>query len=350
MCSFWRIVVAMVAISACAESESFACTCMQRDTPPCQAAWASDVVFAGTVLSIELVEDETASPYNLTLVTFRVDRAFISAPTGQAEIITNTSSSCAYRFKPGGSYLVYAWKTETSRLSTSRCSRTRPIEEADDDIRYLTSIGTAPPSGRVYGRVDEWQRDLTDEQTVDHGPVQGLTISVWGETFVRDAVTDAHGKFEITGLPVGKATVTSIAPFGFEPSFFEHEIEIRDPRACSEVSFSIRQAARASGTVVDASGQLVSGIWIDVVAAELAGLAPWPYQFPVKTDENGIFEFTELPPGAYVFGVNLTKVPGRPPEGEPLFLPGTRLAPQATVIELRAGDRTDVGVLRMVER
>jgi hypothetical protein len=115
------------------------------------------------------------------------------------------------------------------------------------------------------------------------------------------------------------------------------------------VDFSIEQVAQASGVFVDSAGRPVAGIEVDAVAAELAGFDPPPYQDPVKTDEDGTFEFPRLPPGVYVFGVNLTKPPRSPSKGVPLFLPGTRLAAEAAVIELRAGDRKDVGVLQLTE-
>jgi hypothetical protein len=110
-------------------------------------------------------------------------------------------------------------------------------------------------------------------------------------------------------LPIGEVVITAVLPFGFEPSTFEREIELRDPRACSQVNFSIHPVARASGSVVDASGRPLAGVAIDAVAGELTGFDPPPDQPPVRTDERGVFEFRDLPPGVYVFGVNLTKPP-----------------------------------------
>ena len=98
---------------------------------------------------------------------------------------------------------------------------------------------------------------------------------------------------------------------------------------------------------MDASGRPVAGLEVEAVAAELAGFDPPPYQQPVKTDARGVFEFDDLPPGSYVFGVNLTKRPGSPRGGVRVFLPGTSRPREATVVELNAGDRKDVGVLRV---
>jgi hypothetical protein len=348
--AWWRTLVMIAALTVAAESEAFACSCMMSG-PPCQAAWTADVVFAGTVASMSPIDDESlGAPYQSMLVKFNVERGFVNATAGPVEIVTGMSSSCGYSFKAGGKYLVYASKTESSRLTTSICSRTRPIAEAQEDLRYLTTMGASGSGGRVYGRINELKRDPAEGTAVDYGPVEGIAVSVRGTTFFRDVVTDADGRFEILNLPLGKAAVTIVVPFGFEPSPVEQEIELRDGRACSEVNLPIQQIARASGLVVDASGRPLAGVSVDAVAAELAGFDPPPHQYPVKTDERGAFEFTTLPPGVYVFGVNLTKDPYGRPRGKSLFLPNTAVASEATVIELKAGDRKEVGTLRLVDR
>jgi hypothetical protein len=89
---------------------------------------------------------------------------------------------------------------------------------------------------------------------------------------------------------------------------------------------------------------------VDAVAAELAGHQPPPYQEPAKTDDRGRFEFDDLPPGLYVFGINLTKPewpPGYKPAGAAVFLPGTAVAGDAATVELKPNDRVDVGILRL---
>lgn len=175
-------------------------------------------------------------------------------------------------------------------------------------------------------------------------------MSVRGATLLRDVLTDAHGRYEVTNLPAGKATITVVPSFGFDTRYLEGELELRDLRACSELDFTISQIARASGSVVDGSGRPIAGVEVEAVAAELAGFDPPPFQRPVKTDRRGVFEFEDLPPGTYVFGVNLTKRPGARQPGKPVFLPGTALAREATVIELKPGDRKEIGVLRLVDR
>jgi Carboxypeptidase regulatory-like domain len=353
MTSCWprAIVAAAVVLLAPLAGKALACSCMLSG-PPCQAAWSADVVFSGTVRAIERIEGSPGDPaFHPVRVTFDVDRGYINVPSGVVEITTGSGGGdCGYRFVTGKRYLVYAWKRPPSELTTGICSRTRPIEETSEDIKYLSSIPAKGTGARVYGRVNEWRRDPAEERGVDYGPLEGINVSVQAPTMRNDVVTDAYGRFEVTNLPVGKATITVFAPFGFDARYLTREINISDLRACSVQDFTLALRATASGTVVDESGRALAGVQVDAVAAELAGFDPPPYQDPVKTNERGIFEFDNLPPGTYVFGVNLTKRAGVHRSGARVFLPGASVARGATVIQLKAGDDIDVGVLRLSGR
>jgi hypothetical protein len=330
--------------------DALACSCAMSG-PPCQSAWYADAVFSGTVLSIEQMDDHDAlgRSWESRVVRFNVQRGFINGPSGTVDVVTGMGGGdCGYRFKVGVQYLVYASKNPASgRLSASSCSRTKPLDEAAEDLRYLTTIGPTGSGGRVFGRVNELRRDPAESETVDYGPVEGIVVSVRGATFALDAVTDVAGKFEIGALPVGKATFTASLPFGFEPRTFETELDVRDPRACLQIDLPIQQVAHASGRVVDTSGRPVAGVMVDAVAAELAGFNPPSYQLPVRTNERGEFQFDRLPPGTYVFGINLTNPAYGRRTGAPVFMAGTRVAREAMVIELKAGDAKELGVLTL---
>ena len=146
MTAFWlRAIVVGVALMLMAE-ETLGCSCPMSG-PPCQAASTADSVFVGTVRGIESIDRDPSSGFDrLVLVRMDVERWFVNAVPRQVEIVTGPGGGdCGYRFANGGRYLVYAWKTETSRYRTSICSRTRPLDEAREDLRYLTAM---PPPGR----------------------------------------------------------------------------------------------------------------------------------------------------------------------------------------------------------
>jgi hypothetical protein len=339
-----RIVILIGFVVLAARRDSFACSC--GITNPCQAAGYADSIFSGTVSSVEMVADSNPQEF---VVRINVDQAFVNAPRPTAILIMDVSS-CTYSFKVGQPYLVYA-DNKSGKLTTSSCSRTRPLNEATEDLRYLSTMSRAANLGRISGRITEERRNPAEDRFVDYGPVEGVPVSVRGASFVRNGVTGTDGRYEITNLPAGKTTLSILFPFGFRPESFDKEVDLSDAKACRQFDFSIRPVASASGLVVDASGHPLAGVSIDAVAAELAGFDPLRHQYPPKTDEHGVFEFSDLPPGSYVFGVNLAKERyDQPRRGVSIFLPGTSVASEATVFELKAGDRKDLGTLRLTGR
>lgn len=348
-----RILAAVLGVSIAAAERADACSCM-RPGPPCEATWNADAVFAGIVRSVDW---ETGPSSMVVRVRFDIERAFVNSAPGPVELVS-TFTSCTYPFTAGRRYLVYAWKTSSNELAAGQCTRTRPLEEAQEDLRYLSAIPNAQTGARVFGRVTHWQRDPFEEEAVDYGPIKDIVVNVRGDAFSRDATTDENGRYELARLPTGKHLITLIVPPGFDNRSLERELEIRDARACSQHDFQITRIARAAGIVVDSAGHPLAGIEIDAVATELAAHRPPRYQRPAKTDANGRFELDDLPPGSYVFGVNLTSgIPGlgafginRTLSGPATFLPGTAVASEAAVFELKPGDRIDVGVLRLGTR
>jgi len=336
-------------------ADALACSC-SGTTDPCEALGPGSVVIAGIVRSVGAVDRwELGAPYPSTLVKLEVERSFVNGSLGIVELTTGRGGGdCGYRFVAGRRYLVYASKATSGQLVTSICSRTRPLEAAAEDLAYLSTLPQQPPGVRVYGRVTQSRRDPFEAAWINYGPVENVLINLRGASFSRDVSTDKNGRYEFPGVASGAATLTLIAPTGFDTRYLEREIEIPEDRACSAHNFGLRQIASASGTVIDSSGRPVAGILVDAVAAELAGHLPPPYQEPKKTDDRGRFEFDDLPPGLYVFGINLTKPepppPGYKPAGPAVFLPGTAVASEAAIVEMKPNDRVDVGILRLPGR
>ena len=349
------VLAALTLVLSFRAGEARACSCGGPGAP-CEAAWRVDAVIAGIVRSVEAIDHpELGAPYQSTLVRFEVDRAFVNGSPGIVELTTGRGGGdCGYQFVAGKRYLVYASKQASGRLSTGICSRTRPLEAAAEDLAYLATVAQQPPGARVSGRVTHSRRDPFEEEWIDYGPLENVVLNLRGTSFSRDVSTDKDGRYEFSGVAAGTFTLTLVPPTGFDNGYPEQEIEIRDGRACSSHDFQLRQIARASGTVVDSRGRPLAGILVDAVAAELAGHQPPPYQEPVKTDDRGRFEFDDLPPGVYVFGIDLTKPewppPGYKPAGPAVFLPGTAVARDAAIVELKPNDRVDVGILRLAGR
>ena len=57
--NWWRALFIIAVLTHAAGNEALACSCGGTGGPPCQAAWAADVVFAGTVRAVQQMDHET---------------------------------------------------------------------------------------------------------------------------------------------------------------------------------------------------------------------------------------------------------------------------------------------------
>ena len=135
--------------------EAYACSC--AGSPDIAAAYRdADAVFAG-----EMVRGgEDPDPEDGTMeggIGFRVDGSWKGVPGGSAVVYGQdtmyygeleegkmyTSNSCAYPFKKGERYLVYAARYEDG-FRVEGCGRTASLAEAEKDLDAL-----GPPTDRL---------------------------------------------------------------------------------------------------------------------------------------------------------------------------------------------------------
>ncbi len=143
--------IAMAASLAWAPKASHACSCLPPG-PPRESLESSAAVFAGKVMSIEtkqgvaLPGGEDGFLPSHHEVRLQVSRSWKGKASGTVTVTTQEhSASCGYGFETGREYLVYAHDTEDGGLGVSLCSRTAPLENAQDDVAALGQ-GTAAPS------------------------------------------------------------------------------------------------------------------------------------------------------------------------------------------------------------
>ena len=130
-----------------------ACKCAEPEAPAAASASAA-AVFEGQVSRISAAETDTV------VVELKVARAWKGVTTEQVSVRTRAeSAACGYPFQAGQSYLVYA-QADASGLQVQHCGRTRPIEEAREDVVAL-GMGTVPVATQVP---DEPKNAVTAQQ------------------------------------------------------------------------------------------------------------------------------------------------------------------------------------------
>lgn len=332
--------------------DASACSCMDPGEP-CQAAFRVNTVFVGTVRTISTVTEEAQGALRLgsrPMPTNRVEFdnviPFRGGVSGTATVMTaEQGSACGYAFKPGVRYVVYAHQ-DGARLVSGLCSRTRPLSDAADDIRFLQSMPALQPAGaRLYGSVVHGESDPVNGEYLDHGPVEGVLITVTGSKIAATR-TDAGGKYSLT-LPPGKYAVTATPPPGFSNRYLQQQIELSDVRACHDVSFGVRYDGRIKGALRLASGAPAGEIKVEAMVVERVGRTDFVPPFQAETDSGGVFELTDLPPGRYLVGVDLTRRMDAERAFPTTFYPGTSAVASATVIEIGGGQRREIGTLTL---
>jgi len=326
--------------------DASACSCASPG-PPCQNALQVDAVFVGTVQSISPLPEDgpplRPGEYRIPR-TLRVEFVAVVAFRGiqgpaMSVLTAGSGPACGYEFKQGKRYLVYATRTKDgTSLVTGICSRTRRLEDAGEDIRFLQTLTDAGPAGaRLSGTIDHWERDLGTGQPRQYGPVADVLITAQRPGNAFEVSTDAQGRYELT-LPPGKYDITAVPPAGFSTRYLRQTIELTDVRACAVVNFGMRFDGRIAGVVWSDAGEPVEGAHVEVMAVERVGGAGHIETLREASGAGGAFEFIEVPPGRYVVGVDLTRRMDSKVIYPTTFYPDTPDPKRATVIQIDGGE------------
>ena len=355
-------VLSVLFVMLCAESVA-ACTCGEGGAP-CEAYGKASAVFVGTVTSIkqrkfdsveverERKRRDTGEYLSPVTYTFVVQKSFSGVDGFQVEVGSGLGSSdCGYQFVQGAQYVVYAYgDPRNNRLSTSTCTRTRLVAEADEDLAFLRSLSDRASGVTISGTV--FRKYLEGVQPPVDKKVVVFPLVIEGEGVRRELRTDAEGRYQVTGLKAGTYTVKVTLPDELFTHSSEEKVSIAE-RGCGNVSFYVVDNGRISGKVLDADGQPVPKILLYLMRAEDVGAErpQWNY---ASADEEGRFTFRPVVPGRYLLGVRLNGLssPGEVANDYPLtFYPGVSKAAQATPITIsHAGEHVSDHVLHLPPR
>ena len=352
------------ALLLCGIETAQACSCVTVGKfEPCQAYGSASAVFVGVATGVEKrkIEDvraerkrADAGEYSPSVIySFAVEEAFGGIEGSEVKIGTNSGGGdCGYQFAKGERYLIYAYgDRRKGNLSTSICTPTKPIEKAEDELKFLRGLASREFGVTLSGAlVTSYPTKENAEPQIDKRFV-GLPIIIEGEDERSELQTDAEGRYQLTGLKAGTYTIKVVLPGELHTHRAEEKVVIAE-RGCGGANFFISDNGRISGKATDAEGQPVPRISINALPVKEMK-KDYPEIRFAQTDEEGNFKFEALPAGSYLIGVRLSRYPQQddPTNALPrMYHPGVETAAQAEPVTIGAGEHVKDFVLRLPTR
>lgn len=302
---------------------SWACSCI-GPLPACSVYTATDSLFVGQVMEIvnrERPPDQDPGSFSFSsrLVRFSIQERFRGALGSIVEIATGMGGGdCGFPFKVGETYLVYASVLKSGQLCAGICSRTQSLENASADLEFLRSLSSQPPGGTIFGKV--MFRDESSQNRQD-APMPAARVDISGPTSAK-VLTDAQGNYSFRSLPPGKYAVNFELPKDFLSQSFN--ISVAD-RTCSEVNEYASPAGEISGRVLDANGNPVANLMVDLRDDSKPQEPAERRQFDfTHTDHDGYYTFQGVAPGTYMPGVNINFTPEQKAPYARTYYPGLK--------------------------
>jgi hypothetical protein len=327
------IVGSIFALSAASAS---ACSCAGVQTP-CHAFGEASAVFVGTVIENKFVRTKDGDfEHEMRSVRLSIDTPFRGVEGAEVEVTTGMGGGdCGFNFRQSQQYLVYAHAYE-GKLSTSICSRTRLVANAQEDLTYLRGLPEAKPGVTISGKVVANKRN--EKGGYDETPVAGATVTIEGKTNGQGQ-TDAKGQYRVESLPAGDYLVKLNVPEGLSSQGEPEEKLSLINRSCSVVNFWLQPDSQLSGRVLNPQGLPVSNAVIFLHEFDKERYqGHWDSE---HSDKDGKYIFRRMPAGRYVLQIRFDGSTSQQSPFPTIYYPGVSEMSQAKVITIAEGQRVE---------
>jgi hypothetical protein len=324
----------------------------------CVEYQSAAAVFTAYVTDVQRAEEKnnlTGTTRRWATISMKIEQAFKGVK--ESDIVFTQSGDledCSLTFTTGERWLIYAMRDpKTNALHPIECSRSRKVEFASSDLRYLQALPESATKTRLAGSIaqymPEWSRSYRYFK-----PLSGIKVTVTnqqGDSY--EGYSEADGFYEFAGLPPGKYKVHADIPKYLKVlDYGRKDVEVTlIERGCAEANISAISEGSINGKVTDREGKSVPNLRISLISADEK---PDPVEYTVYvlkfTDEQGQFEIKELPPGNYLIGINIDNQPSGQAPFPGTFYPGVSTRSQATILTLAEGEKISNLTLRLPAR
>jgi hypothetical protein len=294
------------------------------------------MVFLGTVTEALGTQDG-----RLVRARMRIDHAY-KGVSEKTLVLFDNGMCDGPDLQLGAQYLMYTRRLGKGDVLSRGCTRSRRVEDAEQDMIFLNGLGQAPPTATVFGRVV----NRTDDYYGKDKPMPGALVELRGAAGTHATTTDSDGRYSFANLEPAKYTVTAdLTGFNMLSLGGDGEPTAVDvqPRGCAVVNVIMRRTWRGSiaGRVIRSNGEPApDGIDLTLIQLENRDgneRSNFLFGADVSTGERGEYSFHEVAPGRYKIVMNMYRFPSERVPYPTIYWPGARTEAGALAIEVTDG-------------
>lgn len=349
-----KIVVLSVAWLAVSAKVVLACSCARLGPVPCGKFSPTNVVFVGTVESIEnpppdfkhraesgVIDQGGHSRYH-----FRIDEKFSDTPATEIDVFSGRGGGdCSYHFRQGEQYLVFPYESKDGKLWATICSDTQPAEFASAKLAVLRAMRDHKPVPSLYGSLRRVEQPYGSVTADYHGePIPDTRMILRSDENVIETKTDTNGNYQFFDVPGGKYQVEADLPQHFEIA----ETILNTPvppidlpqNACYEHDVTVLPTGRIRGRVFGPDGNALPYASVELFRPNLYAVTEGPPMLGWSESQNERrqeFVFEHVAAGDYILVYNNQQRVDPFTPFPRMFYPGVTEQKQAQIIHLDEG-------------
>ena len=349
-------IIALVAM--CFAAAAQACTCSQAPPGKCPGLQQSDVVFLGTVVTVQelgyVAPHASDSPgagvdiiaSRLIRYHFRIDERFamgaMTEDSSEMDVFSGgEDGDCGYRFRPNEQYLVYTHQGTEGRLFSTICDGTRPAEEARALVPQLRAMRDGRRVASVFGVLRRADPPFLAAPGDPDEPLANIALKLRSRDDRFETSTDGDGVYSFYDVHAGQYIFTANLPprteltqktlAGGLPPF-----KIPDG-ACFEYDVDALPTGHIRGSVLGPDGKPLATASLELYRVgtyddSRPGL--WAFQ-----GSSRVFDFDHVGAGEYILVFNrMNRMDPNMPFPR-AFYPGVAEVSDAQPIQIRDGQQ-----------
>jgi hypothetical protein len=304
----------------------------QDTMTPCERFGTAPAVFVGQLGApsrhrIELAPE--LGSIEITALAVTVERSFRGVVANAVVYLYPLDAAMISAPVQGGRYLIYGSFNFGELKDVVMPVLIKPVDQAADDLAFLESSDPTSKSGSISGVLIQGNLSNADQK---RKPLPGVTIRFRSRATIVEAVSDDHGRYSVSDLPEGFVKIEPLLP---DHLVGNSNVEIR-AGGCTPQVLVAELNGRIRGRVLRPDTSPM--IWlVSLLPANPRGGYLGPQGRSVRADQNGDYEFSVLPPGEYLVGVNVNRPPDNGAPFPATYYPGTVRRQEAVPVVVGEG-------------